>query len=429
MIYFKYLAAQKWDAYNILVAAFILLYILGGNDTNIGLGFISLNALISFFIIAIGFTIKEHRWDTPSVIIFLIIFISILYLLVFHDSFISLYSICGNVLLAWSIAKRVEKGVLGAISVAVGIGYSYIFFSYYLGINWGFLAEGTLIDLEYIENKRKTFNNMNPNGVSELITLSVISLLFIYFRQNYSRTKPLKLSNISTLFILLAIVPQLQLASRKGSLLFVLTILFFYFLAFGFKNISKILLLSISALVILFPILTLLPFNISSAAGVLEKRWGEESLEKEGGVRFELLNKGITKGLEHPILGHGMSSSRNERFLKESGLWNYQTNSPVNTHNGFINIFLNGGLLLLFLYLILFGSVFIKLGRLLKKVPKSSKERYYIIICILYNLIFIAHILSSGNGELFKLGWMLFGLSLGIIWNKNQILFPQYNIK
>lgn len=398
MIFLRKALATRHSLLLILTLGFILSYVLGANNERIGLSVVSMNALISFLFIGWGLLYYKGVRTTYFVYgigaIFVFVFLSTL---IRGKSVVPLYSIMGNLLLAYVVYKTLSMQFSFLVIVYSFIIFSIPFLTFYIPGIWS----------EFSTTNRLTFRGMNPNLVAEFISIAFISGVVLLLKE-----KPLKRRISISILFLLAVIPVINTISRKGILLFFICVIVFYILKYRKWNASGTVAWVVPVLIFIYFLPTFLDSE-SEVSKKLQYRFSE-SYEEDSENRSFLILNGISKGFEKPLLGHGMEASRDPVLLKSIGLWNETKKIPINTHNGFVNIFLNGGAILLSLFLFLFFYLFKKMFGLIKTMP-DCWYRDMVIVALLYSLIFLAHIMSAGNGELFKLGWFYLGFSAGLI--------------
>lgn len=102
---------------------------------------------------------------------------------------------------------------------------------------------------------------------------------------------------------------------------------------------------------------------------IIDKRLNDIS---SGSGRFDLWNSAFKYFFENPIFGHGIFTTK---YIFEMIL-----GKPAYTHNTFIELLLEGGISLLFIYLLLFFYLFLLLF-------KNIKENLWLISCLIFILI------------------------------------------
>jgi O-antigen ligase len=399
MNFLNILFRTRHELFVVLAILFVGSILIGGNQDRIGLSFVSLNAFFSFLVIAWGVATRPtvnksgFLWWLLAILLFVAVST-----LIRSESIIPIYSTLGNLLFAYAVYNTVNFRTIVLICLYSFILFSIVYLTFYLPGVWRTFGG----------SNRVSFSGMNPNVVAEFITIGFISgAIFIFSRFN-SGSKLWAL-----LFFFVAAVPVLYTVSRKGIFLFLFCTAIAYILKFRKWSLPSLAVFVLAGVALVFVSRVLISSSETDISSQLQERF-YETYEGDAETREFLVLTSINKGLEKPIFGHGLESSRDPKFLKSIGLWDDFRKAAVNTHNGFVNLFLKGGLVFVMLHLLIFAYVFKKLFFQIRILP-DSLHRDMAILVFIYALIFLAHILSSGNGELFKLGWFLLGLAAGTV--------------
>lgn len=398
----KYLLKyQQYSLLNISVLLFIISIISKGNSGQVGLGFVSIAAIPAILIIIFG--AKNIKLDLKDLFFkcLFFIFLYVVYSSIFRsESIVSIYSIVGNLLLCVIIYQSFNSGLKKMVIDSFAFILAFVFLSFYLGGFWE------------VRTMRYSYLGMNPNLVSELISYSLIALVTLLYRFKHYK---MRFSLILVIVLCVcALMPLLSTISRKGIVLGFSVVLAFFSLKYRLYNPKYLPLILMAGISIWF--LTTIYIDNRSGSELVQSLHYRfyDAIDKDANHRLYLLERAFKKGLESPLIGFGLDSSRSPMFLKSIGLWNPLFNQQINTHNGLLNIFLKGGIVFLTLYLFVF---FIPIIRGIKMILNLSDSlvRDEIIFSVLAVFIFFIHVISSGNGELYKPGWLVIGFAMGLI--------------
>lgn len=383
----------------ILAIMFVGSILIGGNQDRIGLSFVSLNALFSFLMIAWGIAnrpgVHTSGFIWWLVAIFAFVAVSSL---VRSESIVPIYSTVGNLLFAYVVYNTVNYRTVLLICLYCFLLFSIVYLTFYVPGVWSTFGS----------TNRISFSGMNPNVVAEFVTIGFITgVVFIFSRINTS-------SRLWALpLFALAAVPVLYTVSRKGIFLFFFCIAIAYIFKFRKWSVPSLTAFAVVGIVLFSLSKLWIIESETQISSQLEERF-YDTYDTDAKTREFLVMISINKGLERPIFGHGLDSSRDPKFLKSIGLWDDFRKAAINTHNGFVNLFLKGGFVFVILHLLIFVYVFKKMFFLIKAL-QDGLSRDIVILVFIYVFIFLAHIVSSGNGELFKLGWFFLGLAAGTV--------------
>lgn len=243
-------------------------------------------------------------------------------------------------------------------------------------INSGFLASLYLIITTDFSRITRIGNILgNENAIGIILTLSTtISFYFILEDKNY-KLVPLLLINI---------VSILLTGSRQALLFLVISIVSILFLISKGSIVKKIRYLVISVFTIFFVLYAI--FNIpifydiigSRIDNVLGILVGQGTTEGSLNIRSYMVEFGINKFKERPLLGYGID---NYRFLlnENTGMYTY-------AHNNIIELLVSVGLIGTYFY---YYAQFILVKNLFKKSryhkDKSDYKLSYLLIAIIFS--------------------------------------------
>lgn len=177
---------------------------------------------------------------------------------------------------------------------------------------------------------------------------------------------------------LLFAVISFYTGSRKAVLMLIGIVALFMF-CYSKHKIVAIMITLVSAIVIYLAVM-----NIESLYNVLGKRleslianlFEDDASEGSFDTRAEMIKLGWNAFLERPIFGYGMSNF--------SVLWEQAAGWATYSHNNFIEILVNGGLVGFILYYFIYGYIFVKLFK-----PAFVKRDTTAIILFTINLVLI----------------------------------------
>lgn len=133
----------------------------------------------------------------------------------------------------------------------------------------------------------------------------------------------------------------------------------------------------------------------------------------------------LDKGMEHFWLGHGYAafwtSSASYQILTQT--WAYETHRlglRFNAHNGYLDLFLQLGIIGLSLYLISLGTLFFKATYLLLR-QKSIEVFWVLLTLVLSSLVSSADSLSVGTGSAMWSLYVAFATTIAIQYRRLKI--------
>lgn len=171
---------------------------------------------------------------------------------------------------------------------------------------------------------------------------------------------------------------SLYTGSRKVVLMLIGVMALFMFL-YSKHKIAALIVVAVSVVVMYFAIMNIEPlYNVlgERIEDTLEGIFGEGTTEGSFNARAEMIKLGWNAFLERPIFGYGLNNFRT-LYEQATGLSTY-------SHNNFIEILVNGGLVGFILYYFIYGYVFVKLFK-----PAFVKREPTAIILFAINLVLI----------------------------------------
>lgn len=204
----------------------------------------------------------------------------------------------------------------------------------------------------------------NPNISSSSIVFKLI--FFLYLKNNF---KNLKFKFLIWIIEIIAIISIIILQSRLG----LLSLIFIYFSIFVFqRTIRKKIILSFLIILTSF-----IYFSNTSNSNILSYNFSEDESSIQ---RIEFYNTAIDLIKQKPLFGFGHGSWKYES-LSYSSLKNERILVSYYTHNDFLQIFVEMGILGFIIYL----SFFIKIGiEIFKKFKLDSFYFYSGIVLVVF---------------------------------------------
>ena len=204
----------------------------------------------------------------------------------------------------------------------------------------------------------------NPNISSSSIVFKLI--FFLYLKNNF---KNLKFKFLIWLIEIVAIISIIILQSRLG----LLSLIFIYFSIFVFqRTIRKKIILSFLIILTSF-----IYFSNTTNSNILSYNFSEDESSIQ---RVQFYNTAIDLIKQKPLFGFGHGSWKYESLLNSS-LKNERILVPYYTHNDFLQIFVEMGILGFLIYL----SFFIKIGfEIFKKFKLDSFYFYSGIVLVVF---------------------------------------------
>ncbi|MBL6604130.1 MAG: O-antigen ligase family protein [Cryomorphaceae bacterium] len=247
----------------------------------------------------------------------------------------------------------------------------------------------------------------NPNISSSSILFKLIFFLYLKNNYNYSKFKFL-----IWIIEIIAIISIIILQSRLG----LLSLIFIYFSIFMTQKLIR----KKTIFSFLIILTSFIYFSNTTNSNILSYNFSEDESSIQ---RIEFYNNAIDLIKQKPLFGFGLGSWKYES-LSYSSLKNERILVPYYTHNDFLQIFVEMGILGFIIYL----SYFIKIGfEIFKKFKLDSFYFYFGIVLVVFFgntmlnfpvhrsqeiipfMIFSALILSISN--------------IKLLWNKKNPLF------
>lgn len=230
--------------------------------------------------------------------------------------------------------------------------------------SYSLFIEGGYVIMDFIFNESITTGIANNSNISSSAILIKLTLL-IYLNSQKSSKSLITLFRITELISIISII---ILQSRLGllSLIIIYIMMFFYF------KISKKHFV-ISALIIFFSLIALNSNNLNT----LNKSYNiaKISSDESTNQRISFYKISLDLFLEKPIAGHGLGSWKYESLqYKDSNNKNILV--PYYTHNDFLQILMELGIIGLFIYLLFLGKIAIKL---IKYMQNEDVKKIFLI--------------------------------------------------
>lgn len=242
----------------------------------------------------------------------------------------------------------------------------------------------------------------NRNSIAILMAIGVnLSIYNIYVYKKFKNIIPF-------IIVLLAVFLT---GSRKGLVLSILPFILFFLFKFieSKKIVSKIKYIIIGIILIssLFYITMNVEFIYDTVGFRLESIYreivyGEASNEGSFNIRKDMVNKGLKYFSKKPILGYGVS---NYRYL-----YGHDTGNETYSHNNYIELLVNNGIIGFLLYYSFYLSVIININRKRIKTKSIKESNYYLFMtCILISMFIMETGLVTYNSYLI---YLLLGLGM-----------------
>ena len=362
--FIKHQSAYSFDKiFLLLISMSILLPGFGAIDNN-AIKWLSLSILSIFYFIYILFFEKKELqigFQKTGFILIAIVYFTLTAINSdnINEGLVTLYKlvIIGSILFSCLVAfKKIDNALiflckLFALSLIIECGY-------------------TVFDFFTSDNSFTGISN-NRNISSSSIVFKLIFLIYLISHSSKGIFKvQLKILEVLT------IVSVIILQSRLG-----LYSVFFIYTFYFFLNTKRKKEFFIS---ILISVLILVFFNQSNFKNKIDKSFGVENLlEDDSSVqRLSFYEASISLFKQKPFFGHGLGS-----WKYKSLQYNRQNNKnillPYYTHNDFLQILMETGIIGLFIYLLFFYSITFRLLTSLK-----NNKNYNFLIIMLVVVIF-----------------------------------------
>ena len=318
----------------LLISISILLPGFGAIDNN-AIKWLTLSLLSIFFIIYLLF-VKKREVEI-SYQKYLIVLTSIIYLFCtalfsanINEGFITLYKlivILSIFYLCFIAFQKIDNPLLFICQLFV--------------VSLLIESSFTIVDFFTSNNSFAGISN-NRNISSSSIVLKFIFLIYLIKNLNADKRRfQLKILEI------LSIIAIILLQSRLGLYSIFLIYIFYFFL---YKKRRKELLISISITVLL-----VISFNQTSFQNKLDKNFGVENVFEDTSIkqRLSFYKASLNLYKKEPIIGHGLGSWK-YKSLQYSNQNNRNILLPYYTHNDFLQILMETGVLGLIIYLLFY---------------------------------------------------------------------------
>nr|WP_144927974.1 O-antigen ligase family protein [Paenibacillus bovis] len=230
-----------------------------------------------------------------------------------------------------------------------------------------------------------------PNSYGYYGAISTVLLIYLFM------TRGKKVYLIASILPLIIVITSY---SKKAFIIFVLStliLLFFKYRKRTFKMITMLTLFGIGIYFVLqIPELELLKNRITSLINILQFDTNESTESDQ--IRVKLIGEGIRIFLENPFIGHGTGAFRFQ-IIENIG-------HEMSSHNNFIELAVNNGLLGLFLF---YTPIILIIIRLLRIYSKFKDELSILLFILLVNNTFING--SSALTYLDKISFVILGIS------------------
>jgi hypothetical protein len=259
-------------------------------------------------------------------------------------------------------------------------------------------------------NPRATFLRHDPNHLAHLLLYGVIALCYYFQESKNKKTKRLIIIAIISFFM-----PLVSTYSRTAIIIFfTIIVVYLYVFRHNARNLRNPIIFMI---IIASIISTIALSNFITGSKIF--RMFEVRFEESEQSRLTFYTKGLTLIKENFVLGVGIKDFQNSGWRIRNGFYRTVSGSgnvysvSTTTHNGFIDIFLIGGVFMFisFLFLISYPSYLIFSFK--GSINKGSLQRDRFLIYSLYlSFVLINMTYSLYNS---KLGWWGIALSYLIV--------------
>ena len=239
----------------------------------------------------------------------------------------------------------------------------------YFGINTLLITIYALVTFEYIHFGLRRFDSAgNPNYISILVFIGlIISFYFVLQKKQYYYAIILP---VGLLYIFLA-------GSRKVMIGLILVIFLFALLNYNFKKVFKRTIISILLIIIAYQLLAnveILQPTYDRMNQFINSISGGDVTDGSLTTRNTMINRGIEYIGEKPFIGHGVGQYR---FIFEK-----ETGTEIYSHNNFVEIGVNNGLIGLIFYYSMFFYIFLQFYYFNLVRDELSKVLLIIVISI-----------------------------------------------
>lgn len=251
-------------------------------------------------------------------------------------------------------------------------------------------------------------------GVNPVGSIMFFAILFSTLLIIISKTK----KHLLLILIFLAVILVTQSQKVTLTLVFIYSMFLLYILFYkSLKQKLQYLMIGIAAFATVYLLInkTFLGESFSRTQATIQQLQTGEVVEGSAiglGFRDDLLSKGVGFFLDKPILGHGLNQSR-QLFLQDIGRATY-------THNTTLELLISFGLIITFLYYIIY---FILVKRLVNKIKYDGNYLFtYLLISIIGVLIvsYYQKMFYDVNLHLFLLVCLFLISNKSIINNENK---------
>ena len=259
-------------------------------------------------------------------------------------------------------------------------------------------------------NPRATFLRHDPNHLAHLLLYGVIALFYYYQESKKKKTKRLIIITIISFFM-----PLVSTYSRTVIIIFFAVILVYLFV---FRHTAKSLKNPIFFMIIVASIISTIALsNIITGSKMF--RIFEVRFEENEQARLTFYTKGLTLIKENFVFGVGIKDFENSNWRIKNGFYRTVSRSgniyslSTSTHNGFIDIFLIGGVFMFISFVLLISYPSYLIFSYKGSLGRDFLQRDRFLIYSLYlSFVMINMTYSLYNS---KLGWWGIALSYLIV--------------
>jgi O-antigen ligase len=226
-----------------------------------------------------------------------------------------------------------------------------------------------------IMGRRLGFEFGNPNGLGYFLSVGFIILLYLYLNNQKPILKTITLISCLTVFLL--IIATMSRRALLISLFGMATLIVYNKVSLGKKMFRILIIMAMLVVVISSPVLGIYLERTSSAIYLFDDP--SQSIQPDIN-RLELIETGFELSTRSPIWGHGTGSFR---FLIVSSYYFFDETS---SHNNFIEMAVNHGVLGLFFY---YAPMLYLLVKIFKKIKMDFDPLGGLLLTLLLSELLI----------------------------------------
>lgn len=289
--------------------------------------------------------------------------------------------------------------------------FALIFKKAYVKYLLPFIANGNII----LANSQYKIG-YNPGLTTHYTTNAIyLSISLLFYVSRFIKNRKLKDLAMVVLSLLC-----LLLTAKRGHLVFSIAAIVIYIIAFHkkrtIKEYSKMIFIPIIALILIFAISIKVPQILN-----VFKRFEASSITELLNGRQELYNLAITNWKNHIVFGNGWGSAM-YLYHKELYKPNAYNIDYTQTHNVYLQLLCENGIIGLLFVLLIFGTMLV----LTFKACKKNRNDYILTFSFIYQTFFILYCLT-GNPLYDVQCYVVYYISIGIALHYYVSLKTQNN--